>query len=72
MKSVKQPTLGLVNLIGALACGTIAAELHEDLTRNTHNFRLPRPVKVVALFGFCLFLFEEVNKVRRRVDNLFT
>lgn len=62
--------LGFISLVGSIACATISAELFADLTSGTEHFRLPRPLKYLALACFLLFTCLETNKVRTRVGAL--
>ena len=61
---------GTASLIGTMTCLTIAVELYEDLTEGKRHFRLPRPVKFLALCGFAFWAVLEAQKVRRRIDCL--
>ena len=60
----------VASLIGTTACLIIAVELYEDLTEHKSHFRLPGPIKVVALCGFAFWAVLEAQKVRRRLDTL--
>ena len=53
-----------------MACLVISVELYEDLTEGKSHFRLPGPIKVMALCGFAFWAVLEAQKVRRRLDAL--
>lgn len=63
---------GLASLIGTTACLVIAVELYEDLTEDRSHFRLPKIVKVIAMFGFMFWSVLEAHKALRRLYDLTT
>ena len=63
--------LGLVSLVGAVACAVIASELWSDLTVGTEHFPgIPRVFKVIALLTFGAWTVLETQKVRKRVAHV--